>query len=76
MKVSLVTGDPYDYIAMVAESVPDCVSLSRIAASQFPREKERIELLHTANDMELRVRVSAIQTKHDPAINIAHDQEN
>lgn len=75
MKASLVTGDPFDYIALIPENLAEASELTRIRLSEFPREKERIAIVFDIyRPMEMRIRISEIQTEHDPAINVAHDQ--
>lgn len=75
MKASLVTGDPFDYIALIPENLAEGSDLIRICLSEFPRDKERITIrFPTLGTMEMRIRISDIETKHDSAINIAHDQ--
>lgn len=75
MKTSLVTGHPFDYIVLTPETLYESCDLARICLSQFPREKERIVAVFPfTGEMEMRIRISDIQTEHDPLINVEHDQ--
>jgi hypothetical protein len=76
LKTSLVTGNPFDYISLTPESLPEACDIIRTRLSEFPREKDRIAIVFdiSGKSMEMRIRISDIQTKQDPSINVAHDQ--
>lgn len=79
MKVTCTTGDPYDHITLVAETVAECAALVSVGMNQFVRDKDRVMLIvggFNNDTVSLRVRVSAIQNEHDPKINVEHDREN
>lgn len=84
MKVNLITGGPQDFIELVAETMPECADLVRVAASKFVADGRTFLDLsyhagnHAMDTLRLRVYVSEKREIHpDEAavLNAMHDAE-
>jgi hypothetical protein len=75
MKVTLTTGDPYDFLRLEAQTLQEASDLVFVNTSSFVRDKDRLTLLTVNGTVELQIRLSSV-TKHVSAeVNEAHDRE-